>query len=250
MCEKCGRRVGSHTGDSCGLSCKRECQCVRLCCWLPTEAFLQLNTPLTPHAFSPSFLPHPAHMKAVSTVLPSYSQLRQGLRSIALQPLATCPSPSDSPPAVPLPPATSFPPPPASQPWPPSGRHSLSHPDHPSLSHHRALTPHPLIPRPPPPPPSPPRQGVIDFLTSDHPAARALRSSFVFKVVPMLNPDGVANGSYRCSLAGCDLNRQAVDHIVMIRRSFSSGDSRSYDMVLYKVVALSTWQVANLPRFV
>ena len=23
----------------------------------------------------------------------------------------------------------------------------------------------------------------------------------------MLNPDGVANGSYRCSMAGCDLNR-------------------------------------------
>ncbi len=27
------------------------------------------------------------------------------------------------------------------------------------------------------------------------------------QVVPMLNPDGVANGNYRCSLAGCDLNR-------------------------------------------
>ena len=27
------------------------------------------------------------------------------------------------------------------------------------------------------------------------------------KVVPMLNPDGVINGNYRCSLAGVDLNR-------------------------------------------
>ena len=50
-------------------------------------------------------------------------------------------------------------------------------------------------------------QGLLDFLTSGHSTAVALRSSFVFKLVPMLNPDGVANGNYRCSMAGCDLNR-------------------------------------------
>ena len=32
--------------------------------------------------------------------------------------------------------------------------------------------------------------GIIDFLTSDHPKANDLRNKFVFKVVPMLNPDG------------------------------------------------------------
>ena len=34
-----------------------------------------------------------------------------------------------------------------------------------------------------------------------------LRDTFIFKVVPMLNPDGVIVGNYRCSLAGRDLNR-------------------------------------------
>lgn len=29
----------------------------------------------------------------------------------------------------------------------------------------------------------------------------------MFIIIPMLNPDGVINGNYRCSLAGCDLNR-------------------------------------------
>lgn len=51
-------------------------------------------------------------------------------------------------------------------------------------------------------------QGCIDLLLGDCATACDLRSRFVFKVVPMLNPDGVVNGSYRCGLAGCDLNRQ------------------------------------------
>ncbi|CAI2299323.1 unnamed protein product [Caenorhabditis sp. 36 PRJEB53466] len=34
-----------------------------------------------------------------------------------------------------------------------------------------------------------------------------LRETFVFKIIPMINPDGVINGSHRCSLAGIDLNR-------------------------------------------
>ncbi|EKX36332.1 hypothetical protein GUITHDRAFT_145801, partial [Guillardia theta CCMP2712] len=38
--------------------------------------------------------------------------------------------------------------------------------------------------------------------------AKILRDNFVFKVIPMLNPDGVINGNYRCSLSGQDLNRQ------------------------------------------
>jgi hypothetical protein len=51
--------------------------------------------------------------------------------------------------------------------------------------------------------------GLLDFLTDpDDRTASLLRQQYVFKVVPMLNPDGVINGNYRCSLAGCDLNRR------------------------------------------
>lgn len=51
--------------------------------------------------------------------------------------------------------------------------------------------------------------GIIEFLTDEKdPEAIALRDNIIFKIVPMLNPDGVINGNYRCSLAGCDLNRR------------------------------------------
>lgn len=39
--------------------------------------------------------------------------------------------------------------------------------------------------------------GIIDFLISQHPIARVLREHLVFKIAPMLNPDGVYLGNYR-----------------------------------------------------
>ncbi|KAL8221766.1 UNVERIFIED_CONTAM: Cytosolic carboxypeptidase 3 [Gekko kuhli] len=50
-------------------------------------------------------------------------------------------------------------------------------------------------------------KGFLDYILGDSDTARLLRDTFVFKVVPMLNPDGVIVGNYRCSLAGRDLNR-------------------------------------------
>ena len=51
-------------------------------------------------------------------------------------------------------------------------------------------------------------KGVIDFLTDDDSQeALTLRKNFVFKIVPMINVDGVIHGNYRCSLTGMDLNR-------------------------------------------
>uniref|UniRef100_A0AAV2L5L7 Cytosolic carboxypeptidase 2 n=1 Tax=Knipowitschia caucasica TaxID=637954 RepID=A0AAV2L5L7_KNICA len=50
-------------------------------------------------------------------------------------------------------------------------------------------------------------EGFLDFLLGNSEDAQLLRDMFVFKIVPMLNPDGVIVGNYRCSLAGRDLNR-------------------------------------------
>ena len=53
--------------------------------------------------------------------------------------------------------------------------------------------------------------GVMEFLVdSKDREAEILRDNFVFKIIPMLNPDGVVNGNYRCSISGCDLNRQWI----------------------------------------
>ncbi|CAF2856372.1 unnamed protein product [Rotaria sp. Silwood2] len=50
-------------------------------------------------------------------------------------------------------------------------------------------------------------RGVLEFITSDDRVAQKLRSQLVFKIIPMLNPDGVIIGNYRCSLTGKDMNR-------------------------------------------
>ncbi|XP_019354333.1 cytosolic carboxypeptidase 2 isoform X8 [Alligator mississippiensis] len=60
-------------------------------------------------------------------------------------------------------------------------------------------------------------RGFLDFILSNAPDAQLLRELFIFKVVPMLNPDGVIVGNYRCSLAGRDLNR---NYKTILKESF------------------------------
>lgn len=51
-------------------------------------------------------------------------------------------------------------------------------------------------------------EGMLDFLLDlNNEEAKYLRSVCIFKIVPMMNPDGVIHGNYRCSLSGVDLNR-------------------------------------------
>ncbi|KAM7249102.1 hypothetical protein ACFE04_021586 [Oxalis oulophora] len=48
---------------------------------------------------------------------------------------------------------------------------------------------------------------MIDFLISNHPTAEKLRSRVVFKIIPMINPDGVVLGNFRSNWLGSDFER-------------------------------------------
>lgn len=48
--------------------------------------------------------------------------------------------------------------------------------------------------------------GMINFLSQDTEQASALLDNFVFKFVPVLNPDGVARGYYRLDTLAQNLN--------------------------------------------
>ena len=49
--------------------------------------------------------------------------------------------------------------------------------------------------------------GIIKFLLSKDKVADALRKRVIFKIIPMINADGVSIGNTRCSYIGRDVNR-------------------------------------------
>lgn len=50
--------------------------------------------------------------------------------------------------------------------------------------------------------------GVINALQTNSESAKSLRKNTIFKIIPMLNPDGVIIGNTRTSFAGKDMNRK------------------------------------------
>jgi len=49
--------------------------------------------------------------------------------------------------------------------------------------------------------------GILNFLIlSESKEANYLRSRCIFKIIPIMNPDGVILGNFRSNIAGVDLN--------------------------------------------
>ena len=57
-------------------------------------------------------------------------------------------------------------------------------------------------------------EGFLSFILGSSKEAETLRSMYIFKVIPMLNPDGVMFGNNRTCLFGYDLNRQWRDPVI------------------------------------
>lgn len=53
---------------------------------------------------------------------------------------------------------------------------------------------------------------MIDLLLDkDNPQSQVLLNTFVFKIIPNLNPDGLARGYWRNDTTGTNLNRHYLD---------------------------------------
>jgi len=82
-------------------------------------------------------------------------------------------------------------------------------------------------------------KGVIEYLVGQTPEAKALRDNFVFKIVPILNPDGVINGNYRCCLSGQDLNRRwkgpsrVIHPVIFAVKKLIRQFSKERNLILY-----------------
>ena len=60
--------------------------------------------------------------------------------------------------------------------------------------------------------------GILNFLTNEKSKqAKTLLDNFVFKIIPMLNPDGVYRGYYRLDTKNQNLNRYYIEPTLAIQ---------------------------------
>lgn len=82
-------------------------------------------------------------------------------------------------------------------------------------------------------------EGFIRFLMGNTEQAKLLRKMFIFKIIPMLNPDGVICGNSRTSLNGADLNRawispDKIEHpCIFHTKQFIKSFTQKHETLIY-----------------
>ena len=77
-------------------------------------------------------------------------------------------------------------------------------------------------------------QGVIDFLINlKNPISNYLRDKYIFKIIPMLNIDGVIFGNYRLNILGKDMNRLWLNTI-----PFNSNDCDKSSLYINNIIEI------------
>ena len=79
--------------------------------------------------------------------------------------------------------------------------------------------------------------GFINFLISREVISHKMRDLFEFWIAPIVNPDGVIIGNYRCNTQGKDMNRHF----------FADDDPEGLKIRLTEVELIRAYLKANMP---